>query len=56
MSLSFAENPGAVPARANFLLAQMPPEDQARWSSQLETVELLKGRVLFEAGSPALHV
>jgi len=56
MSLSLSENPAAAPARANYLLAQMPAEDQARWASQLETVELLKGRVLFEAGSPALHV
>ncbi|MDH0865760.1 Crp/Fnr family transcriptional regulator [Mitsuaria sp. GD03876] len=56
MSLSLAATPSASSPRANQLLAQMPPEDQARWSGQLETVELLKGRVLFEAGSPALHV
>lgn len=58
MSLSLAATTSAAPRepRVNALLVQMPPEDQARWSAQLETVELLKGRVLFEAGSPATHV
>ncbi|WP_431257084.1 Crp/Fnr family transcriptional regulator [Roseateles chitinivorans] len=56
MSLSLAANPAATPPRANQLLAQLPAEDRARWSAQLETVELLKGRVLFEAGTPATHV
>jgi CRP-like cAMP-binding protein len=56
MSLSLAANPSALHPRANLLLVQLPAEEQARWSAQLETVELLKGRVLFEAGSPATHV
>ena len=56
MSLPVAATPSAPQPRANLLLVQMPEEDQARWSGQLETVELLKGRVLFEAGAPATHV
>jgi CRP-like cAMP-binding protein len=54
LSLAATTTPGAN--RVNFLLAQMPAEDQARWSGLVETVELLKGRVLFEAGSPTTHV
>lgn len=56
MSLSLAATTTAALPRANLLLAQMPASDRARWTEQLETVELLKGRVLFEAGSPATHV
>lgn len=56
MLLSLAATTSPAVPRANHLLTQMAPEDQARWSVQLETVELLKGRVLFEAGEPASHV
>ena len=55
MPLSLAATTANTP-RVNSLLAQLPAEDQARWSVLLEPVELLKGRVLFEAGSPATHV
>lgn len=42
--------------RGNYLLAQWPQEELARVLPHLEAVELLKGRVLFEAGAPSPHV
>jgi len=56
MSLSLAATPAADGSRGNQLLVQLPADDLVRWSAHLETVELLKGRVLFESGAPATHV
>ncbi|WP_092948403.1 Crp/Fnr family transcriptional regulator [Roseateles sp. YR242] len=42
--------------RGNHLLGQWPQEELARVLPHLEAVELLKGRVLFEAGTPSPHV
>ena len=47
---------GATVPRGNYLLAQWPQEELARVLPHLEAVELLKGRVLFEAGAPSPHV
>lgn len=56
MPLTLAANTAVASLSDNFLLAQLPAEDRLRLIGQMEAVELLKGRVLFEAGSPATHV
>ncbi|WAC75882.1 Crp/Fnr family transcriptional regulator [Roseateles sp. SL47] len=53
--MSFATTTATVP-RSNDLLAQWPQEEMARVLPHLEAVELLKGRVLFDAGTPTHHV
>jgi CRP-like cAMP-binding protein len=42
--------------QGNDLLAALPPDYRARWASQLETVELPLGKVLYEAGWRMNHV
>jgi CRP-like cAMP-binding protein len=42
--------------RDNALLAALPDAEQARWRSQLESVELPLGAVLYEAGNRLSHV
>jgi CRP-like cAMP-binding protein len=42
--------------RDNALLAALPDAEQARWRSQLESVELPLGAVLYEAGNRLTHV
>lgn len=56
MPLTLAATTTASPPQGNLLLQQLPLEEQQRWALHLEPVELLKGRVLFEAGSPASHI
>ncbi len=56
MALSLASTVNAASVRGNLLLSHWPQQDLSRWMDQMEAVELLKGRVLFEAGSPTTHV
>jgi CRP-like cAMP-binding protein len=42
--------------RDNALLAALPDAERARWQSQLESVELPLGAVLYEAGNRLTHV
>lgn len=46
----------ATGAPPNHLLAALPASDWARWSSQLELVEMPLGQVLHESGSDLNHV
>lgn len=54
--LTLAATTTATAPLGNLLLQQLPSDEQLRWSLQLEPVELLKGRVLFEAGNPTAHI
>ncbi len=45
----------ACDARQNHLLASLPNEDWARWSTQLEHVKLKRGQVLCDSGCDPQH-
>ena len=47
---------GAFAPEGNRLLAMLSPDDAARWKRQLERVELTRGQVLSESGSPPAYV
>jgi CRP-like cAMP-binding protein len=46
----------ALSPRSNLLLAALPPEEWARWSSLVEPAPLQLGQVLYESGRPQSHV
>ncbi len=48
--------PDALEPLKNHLLSALPEEEWARWSEQLEFVQLELGQVLYESGRPQSHV
>jgi hypothetical protein len=48
--------PSSQDLRQNLLLAALPDAELQRWVSQLETVEMPLGHVLYESGATLSHV
>ncbi|MBP8270339.1 MAG: Crp/Fnr family transcriptional regulator [Sphaerotilus sp.] len=49
-------NPLAAEPKLNHLLCALPPDEAARWKSQLEWVDMPLGHVLYESGRTLTHV